>query len=65
VHPIIIARYVDEGDTIALPASRRHAVDRGQAHSPEERALIAFLDRHFPERRRRPRCEDEDARHAA
>ena len=23
-------------------------VDRGRAHSPEERALIAFLDRHFP-----------------
>jgi DNA topoisomerase-1 len=65
VHPIVIARYVDEGDAIALPAARRSAADRGQAHSPEERALIAFLDRHFPERRRRPRQEDEDERNAA
>jgi DNA topoisomerase-1 len=65
VHPIVIARYLDEGDAIALPAARRHAADRGQAHSPEERALIAFLDRHFPERRRRPRREDEGERRAA
>jgi DNA topoisomerase-1 len=65
VHPIVIARYIDEGDTIALPAARRTAADRGKAHSPEERALIAFLDRHFPERRRRPRHGDEDERRAA
>jgi DNA topoisomerase I len=65
VHPIVIARYLDEGDTIALPGARRTASDRGQAHSPEERALIAFLDRHFPERRRRPRQDDEDERRAA
>ncbi|HEY9228420.1 MAG TPA: hypothetical protein VIP11_17315, partial [Gemmatimonadaceae bacterium] len=55
IHPIVIARYLDDGETIPLPRARRHAADRGQAHSPEERALIAFLDRHFPERRRRPR----------
>lgn len=66
VHPIVIARYIDEGDTIALPAARRSASDRGQAHSPEERALIAFLDRHFPERRRKPRHErHDDERRAA
>lgn len=65
VHPIVVARYLDEGDTIAFPPARRHAADRGQAHSPEERALIAFLDRHFPERRRRPRREDEDEQRAA
>jgi DNA topoisomerase-1 len=55
VHPIVIARYLDEGETIPLPRARRRAANRGQAHSPEERALIAFLDRHFPERRRTPR----------
>jgi DNA topoisomerase-1 len=55
VHPIVVARYVDAGETIPLPASRRRDPDRGQAHTPEERALIRFLDRHFPERRRRPR----------
>ena len=52
VHPIILARYLDDGETISLPRSRRNAENRGRAHSAEERALIAFLDRHFPERRR-------------
>jgi DNA topoisomerase I len=65
VHPIVIARYVDEGDAIAFPPARRAAANRGQAHSPEERALISFLDRHFPERRRRPRRDDEGERSAA
>ena len=55
VHPIVVARYLDAGETIPLPRARRRAPDRGQAHSPEERALIAFLDKHFPERRRRAR----------
>jgi DNA topoisomerase-1 len=58
VHPIVIARYLDHGETIPLPRGRRKAADRGRAHSPEERALIAFLDRHFPERRRRARRDD-------
>ena len=53
VHPIVLARYLDHGDTI-LPRLRRKTVD---GHYPEERALIRFLDRHFPERRRRPRPE--------
>ena len=54
VHPLIVARYVDDGETIKL--SPRH-VPRADvyAHSPEERALIRFLDAHFPERRRRAR----------
>ncbi len=51
VHPMIVARYLDDGETIALPKARRRAANRGQAHSPEERALIVFLDRHFPDRR--------------
>jgi DNA topoisomerase I len=55
VHPIVIARYLDEGETIPLSPRRRGAADRGQAHSPEERALIVFLDQHFPDRRKAPR----------
>jgi DNA topoisomerase-1 len=55
VHPIVVARYLDEGETIPLPRARRRAANRGRAHSPEERALIRFLDRHFPERRRKRR----------
>jgi DNA topoisomerase-1 len=60
VHPILIARYLDAGDTIA--PSRVHRRSSPTAHQPEERALIRFLDRHFPERRRRMR---EDERSAA
>jgi DNA topoisomerase-1 len=57
VHPMVIARYLDEGETIRLP--RRHTPRTDAfAHSPEERALIRFLDTHFPERRRRARAED-------
>ncbi|MDB4884547.1 MAG: topoisomerase catalytic core domain protein [Gemmatimonadetes bacterium] len=57
VHPIVIARYLDEGETIRLPA-RYQARAESYAHSPEERALIRFLDEHFPERRRRARSAD-------
>ena len=51
VHPLVIARYVDAGVTID-PASA--STRRGHSgHTPEEKALLAFLDRYFPERRRR------------
>jgi DNA topoisomerase I len=62
VHPMVIARYVDDGETISLSPARRRAANRGRAHSPEERALIRFLDRHFPERRRSPRVASYAAR---
>ncbi|MEP6991439.1 MAG: DNA topoisomerase IB [bacterium] len=54
VHPLVMARYVDEGEIIRLPRKYTPQSDK-YAHSPEERALIRFLDTHFPERRRRPR----------
>jgi len=57
VHPIVVARYLDEGETIKLP-ERYHSRAEQYAHSPEERALIRFLDVHFPERRRRTREEE-------
>ena len=56
VHPIVVARYLDESETIRLPR-RYHSRAAEYAHSPEERALIRFLDEHFPERRRRTRDE--------
>lgn len=58
VHPMVVARYLDDGETIRLPRARRSATNRGKAQSPEEKALIDFLDEHFPERRRAPRDED-------
>jgi DNA topoisomerase I len=51
VHPMVIARYLDDGETIALPR-RPTAQSSADRHSAEERALIDFLERHFPERRR-------------
>jgi DNA topoisomerase-1 len=57
VHPMVIARYLDEGETISLARARRRAANLGRAHSPEERAVIGFLERHFPERRQAPRLE--------
>jgi DNA topoisomerase I len=56
VHPIVIARYLDQGETIALSRTHRANGGRGE-HYPEERALIRFLDRYFPERRKRRREE--------
>lgn len=58
VHPIVLARYLDAGDTIGPLRSRGTPRTQAAGHSPEERALIAFLDRHFPERRRRLRAEE-------
>jgi DNA topoisomerase-1 len=56
VHPMVLARYLDAGETISFRHAPRRLQDADAfAHSPEERALIVFLDKHFPERRRRPR----------
>jgi DNA topoisomerase-1 len=63
VHPMVVARYVDDGETIALPSKVVPHAD-GPGHTPEERALLAFLDRHFPERRRKERGRGEPARTA-
>ena len=54
VHPLVVAKYVDDGETIRLPPKHAPRAD-AYAHSPEERALIRFLDTHFPERRRTAR----------
>jgi DNA topoisomerase I len=71
VHPLVIGKYLDEGETIHLaPAAKRSKQARASrskpadatkagAHADEERALLRFLDEHFPERRRRPRADDE------
>ncbi|HEX2723440.1 MAG TPA: hypothetical protein VHM24_11005 [Gemmatimonadaceae bacterium] len=54
VHPAVLTRYLRSGATITPggnPRSRRSRI----THSPEERALIGFLDKHFPERRTKRR----------
>jgi DNA topoisomerase-1 len=57
VHPILLARYLDEGETIDIEAVKKSRAKSAAGHYPEERALIRFLDRHFPERRHRVRPE--------
>jgi DNA topoisomerase I len=56
VHPMVIARYLDAGETIEIPRGRR-ATSGTFAHTPEERALIQFLERHFPDRRKARRTD--------
>ena len=66
VHPLVVARYLDEGEVIALPA--RYVPREGvYAHTAEEHALIRFLDKHVPERRRTAtsRAKERRARPAA
>ena len=55
VHPLVIARYLDAGVTIGSSEMTRGDRKRRKTadHTPEERALLAFLDRYFPDRRRR------------
>lgn len=55
VHPIMIERYLKHGDTIQLKPRSRHAHATPGAHTAEERALIEFLDDHFPDRRKHRR----------
>jgi DNA topoisomerase-1 len=53
VHPMILTRYLKSGATISVP---RHRGKPSQArHTPEETALIDFLDEHFPDRRQERR----------
>lgn len=59
VHPAVVERYLAEGATIELPRRpRRRSEGSRAAHSVEERALIRFLDRYFPERRRQRRVAE-------
>ncbi len=53
VHPMILTRYLRSGATIAVP--RRRGKVSPARHSPEEVALIDFLDEHFPDRRKERR----------
>jgi DNA topoisomerase I len=66
VHPMVIARYLDAGETIDLPRKPK-ARTSAERHSVEERALIAFLEKHFPERRQAsaPRARVPERRLAA
>ena len=55
VHPMIFTRYLKNGATIVVPG--RTGSTSPSRHSPEETALIDFLDEHFPDRRSERRAE--------
>jgi DNA topoisomerase-1 len=58
VHPILISRYVQNGATIEVKhLPRRAGSEKRAKHTTEEKALIAFLAKHFPERRKERRVE--------
>jgi DNA topoisomerase I len=67
VHPLVIARYVDAGVTIdeQPPATNARARRAMSGHTPEEKALLSFLDQYFPERRRRAVPRERDRREAS
>ena len=56
VHPLVVARYMDDGEVIVLRGKQASKAD-AYAHSADERALIRFLDKHFPERRQLARVK--------
>ncbi len=55
VHPIILSRYLKNGSRIQLPAKSSNARVSPTGHTPDEKALIAFLNEHAPERRKQRR----------
>jgi DNA topoisomerase-1 len=59
VHPILISRYVQNGATIEVthPPRRKVGNEKRARHTSDEKALIAFLAKHFPERRKERRVE--------
>lgn len=54
VHPEVLQRYVQARETIRVRGPRTQPAAAEQ--SPEERALINFLDEYFPERRKKRRA---------
>lgn len=61
VHPAVLEKYMRSGATISVETpGRKRSLHGNSAHSPEENALIDFLDAHFPERRKKQRTEADD-----
>ncbi len=52
VHPAILSKYLQNGSRIGLAPRASKRRESAAAHTADERALIAFLDEHAPERRK-------------
>lgn len=62
VHPVVVSTYLKNGSTIRVRDKRLKPGERRRARfgrSGEEKALIAFLDEHFPDRRSQRRHPDD------
>jgi DNA topoisomerase-1 len=57
VHPAVLTRYLRNGARIQVPAMVNRRKSLRAAHTPDEKALIAFLNEHAPERRKKRREE--------
>jgi DNA topoisomerase-1 len=57
VHPAVFTRYLKNGARIGLPSPAGRARQSAAGHTPDEKALIAFLNEHAPERRKERREE--------
>jgi DNA topoisomerase-1 len=55
VHPAILSQYLKNGSRIHLSTMRREKTRSPAAYTSDEKALIAFLDEHAPERRKQRR----------
>lgn len=55
VHPVILSQYLKNGSRIPLAARSKNQRSSASGYTPDEKALIAFLDQHAPERRKQRR----------
>jgi DNA topoisomerase I len=55
VHPAVFTRYLKNGAKIQVPSIVNRRKSLRAAHTPDEKALIAFLNEHAPERRKERR----------
>lgn len=55
VHPVILSRYLKNGSRIQLGAKSKKPGSSKTGHTPDEKALMAFIDEHAPERRKERR----------
>ncbi len=55
VHPVILSKYLKNGKTIDLPSRAKRRDGSATGHTEDEKALIAFINEHAPERRKERR----------
>jgi DNA topoisomerase-1 len=55
VHPVILSRYLKNGSRIQLGSKSKKQRPSPTGYTPDEKALIDFIDEHAPERRKERR----------